>query len=152
MTRSHSPGGALRFQAERPLGKLAKWLRLLGFDTTWEGDPQTATTDEAAGRVLLTRTRRGRRPPPGTRVHFVAANDPFRQLQQLVAALGIQRSDTRPLSRCIRCNQAIVAIGREEVRTRCRIMSGPPMKISTPADPAGEFIGRAPTPGEASTG
>lgn len=118
MTRSHSPGGALRFQAERPLGKLAKWLRLLGFDTTWEGDPQTATTDEAAGRVLLTRTRRGRRPPPGTRVHFVAANDPFRQLQQLVAALGIQRSDTRPLSRCIRCNQAIVAIGREEVRDK----------------------------------
>ncbi|MDZ7598619.1 MAG: Mut7-C RNAse domain-containing protein [Desulfobacterales bacterium] len=118
MTREDPLTALFRFQAERSLGKLAKWLRLLGFDTTWEGDPQAAATAEAVARILLTRTRRRLPQPPGAHVHFVAANDPFRQLQQLVAALGIQRSDTRPLSRCIRCNQTIVAVGREEVRDK----------------------------------
>ncbi|HSM75876.1 MAG TPA: Mut7-C RNAse domain-containing protein, partial [Desulfobacterales bacterium] len=108
----------LRFQADRPLGRLAKWLRLLGFDTTWEGDPRPVAGAEAAARVLLTRSRRGRPPPPGLRVHFVAANDPCRQLQELVATLGIRWGDTRPFSRCIRCNLPIAAIGREAVRDK----------------------------------
>jgi uncharacterized protein len=108
----------LRFQADRPLGRLAKWLRLLGFDTTWEGDPRPVAGAEAAARVLLTRSRRGRPPPPGIRVHFVTANDPCRQLQELVATLGIRWGDTRPFSRCIRCNLPIAAIGREAVRDK----------------------------------
>lgn len=108
----------LRFQADRPLGRLAKWLRLLGFDTTWQGDPSPAAVGETAGRILLTRSRRSRPPPSGIRVHFVAANDPSRQLQQLVADLGIRWCDTRPFSRCIRCNLPIAAIGREAVRDK----------------------------------
>jgi hypothetical protein len=51
-------------------------------------------------------------------VHFVAANDPCRQLQELVAALGIRWCDTRPFSRCIRCNLPIEVIGREAVRDK----------------------------------
>jgi uncharacterized protein with PIN domain len=117
MPRDASSAPPLRFQADRPLGKLAKWLRLLGFDTVWPGDPPPAASDETPVRILLTRSRRGR-PPPGVRVLFVAANDPCRQLQQLVADLGIRWSDTRPFSRCIRCNLPIVAIGREAVRDK----------------------------------
>ena len=118
MPPAESRAAPLRFKAERPLGKLAKWLRLLGFDTIWEGDPGAAATGDAGSRILLTRTRRNRRPQPAERVHFVAADDPFQQLQNLVAALDIRWSDTRPFTRCIRCNQAIAAIERERVRNK----------------------------------
>ena len=47
-----------RFAVDKSLGSLAKWLRILGFDTVYESDISAAEfghqIDE--GRVLITRT------------------------------------------------------------------------------------------------
>ncbi len=49
-----------RFLANAMLGRLARWLRTLGFDTFYDPavhDPQLVVLAAAEGRVLLTRDR-----------------------------------------------------------------------------------------------
>ena len=50
----------LRLLADGMLGTLAKWLRLLGYDTAYDNvaaDPELARRARSEGRVLLTRDR-----------------------------------------------------------------------------------------------
>jgi len=105
----------LTFAADRTLGRLAKWLRLLGFDTVYEsdvsGDRFYDNLDEM--RVLLTRTEKNRSRFSGHRLVFIEANDSFEQLAQVIDDLGITASDIRPFSRCIECNIPIIDIPKE---------------------------------------
>jgi len=50
----------LRFAADRALGALAKWLRILGYDTVFESDISNRTFIKSLkdDRILLTRTRK----------------------------------------------------------------------------------------------
>jgi hypothetical protein len=105
------------FAVERTLGRLGKWLRLLGFDALLETElPGRRFSDSAAcGRVLLTRTRRVLAAHDARRVLFIESNDPFAQLGEVVAKAALTRADLRPYTRCLRCNVAIEAVGRAEV-------------------------------------
>lgn len=108
-------GMAPRFAAERTLGKLAKWLRLMGYDTVLENDFPGGRFPPDIGRrrVLLTRRRRA---PQETAAVFIAANDPVEQLRELAAAGWVAPGDLKPFSRCLRCNAPIERVGREEVQ------------------------------------
>jgi uncharacterized protein with PIN domain len=105
------------FTAERTLGKLAKWLRILGFDTFYGpavSEKQLINADNR--RILLTRTQRIRDANLSDECIFIASNDPFEQLREVIQALGITRKDIRPFSRCIRCNASIRRIQKDAVR------------------------------------
>jgi uncharacterized protein with PIN domain len=103
------------FAADRTLGRLAKWLRLMGFDTVFESDVSSnyfyEHLDES--RVLLTRTVKIRRCLAGRRLIFIEANDVFGQLAQIVSELAISSKDIRPFSRCIECNIPVMEIAKE---------------------------------------
>ncbi|UCD79391.1 MAG: Mut7-C RNAse domain-containing protein [Desulfobacterales bacterium] len=105
------------FATDRTLGKLAKWLRLMGFDTICETDVSSnwfyEHLDET--RVLLTRTGKIRQRFAARRLIFIEANDLFEQLAQVVDDLAITFNEIRPFSRCIECNTPIVNIGKETV-------------------------------------
>ena len=105
----------ISFAADRTLGRLAKWLRLMGFDTVYESDVSSnrfyANLDE--NRVLLTRTGKIRRRFAGRRLIFIEANDVFGQLAQTVNELEITSKDVHPFSRCIACNTPVVPIAKE---------------------------------------
>jgi len=105
------------FAADRTLGKLAKWLRILGFDTIYESDVSTqwfySQLDET--RILLTRTQKIRKQFSGHRLVFIAGDDLFGQLRQVIDELAISLDDSRPFSRCIRCNTPIAAVNKESV-------------------------------------
>jgi uncharacterized protein with PIN domain len=105
------------FAVEKTLGRLGKWLRLMGFDTIAEtdypGGVLRAHID--AGRIFLTRTRRALRIRAPFRAVFIQANDPFEQLAEVISKTPLQRKDLRPFSRCLRCNEPIVAVSREDV-------------------------------------
>ncbi len=105
------------FAADRTLGKLAKWLRILGFDTIYESDVSTrgfySQLDET--RILLTRTQKIRKQFSGHRLVFIAGDDLFGQLRQVIDELVINFNESRPFSRCIRCNTPIVAVTKESV-------------------------------------
>lgn len=105
------------FAVEKTLGRLGKWLRLMGFDTIAETEyPRGAFTAHIdAGRVFLTRTQRALRTPAPFRAVFIQANDPFEQLAELVSKAALQRQDLRPFSRCLRCNDPIVAVSKDDI-------------------------------------
>lgn len=94
------------FAAEATLGKLAKWLRILGFDTDYQAGATAQRFVEAAGeeRIVLTRTRQVRDQNTDRKLVFITANDPFKQVQEVIQACGIGAADIRPFSRCTRCN------------------------------------------------
>ncbi len=103
---------SLKFAADSTLGKLAKWLRILGFDTTLdtEGSGEIFSDHAVNGRIVLTRTGKIRKRFSDRKLVFITSNDPGMQLRQVIAKIGIRRSDLRPFLRCIRCNIAIVDV------------------------------------------
>jgi uncharacterized protein with PIN domain len=108
----------ITFAAEKTLGRLGKWLRMMGFDTLSETEYPRGTFKRCIGpdRIYLTRTRKLIDVPVGLRTIFIQANHPAEQLVELVRKAAIRREDIRPFSRCILCNEPIVAIARHAVR------------------------------------
>jgi len=107
----------LYFAADRTLGKLTKWMRLLGFDTTCELDAYAETfyAHLAIDRIVLTRTRTIKKQFCDHRLVFVTSDHLDLQLKQVIAELGIRSADTRPFSRCIHCNIPIVDADPDDV-------------------------------------
>lgn len=108
----------MRFLLDRTLGRLAKWLRLLGYDAAVDtrlNEREMRVRCRREGRILLTR-RRGPELPGLIRVRSDLARD---QLQELVECLGLEPlNKERFLSRCTVCNTPIQGISRENVEGR----------------------------------
>ncbi|HEY8495295.1 MAG TPA: Mut7-C RNAse domain-containing protein [Myxococcota bacterium] len=114
------PGAELRFAVDAMLGRLARWLRLLGFDAWYEGgvaDEQLVRRALDEQRWILTRDRALPVEWRAPRVHLVAAETPFAQLQEVAAAFGLA-ARARPFARCSRCNAALVALAAAEAALR----------------------------------
>jgi uncharacterized protein with PIN domain len=103
-----------RFVADVHLGTLARYLRLLGIDTTWQRDLDDETIiDIAAGekRIILTRDKGILRDGRVTHGYWVRATDPMAQLHEVIQALDLARS-SRPYRRCMECNGGLQSISR----------------------------------------
>ncbi|MEW6584557.1 MAG: Mut7-C RNAse domain-containing protein [Nitrospirota bacterium] len=95
-----------RFVADAMLGRLARWLRFLGFDTLYYphiSDSRLVRIAMEQERTILTRDT-GLVKRKGIREHvlLVHASDPFEQLVEVKDALHL--SESSPLSRCVACN------------------------------------------------
>jgi uncharacterized protein with PIN domain len=120
MARSKErPNASVRlcFAAERTLGRLTKWLRLLGFDTISEPAAAYERFFEKLqpDRILLTRTGRIRDKFSSHRMVFVESNDPQAQLKQVIREVEIGPGQIRPFSRCLRCNLEILEIKKDSI-------------------------------------
>jgi hypothetical protein len=102
------------FAAEKTLGKLAKWLRILGFDTIY--DPDIKNPAES-GRILLTRTKNIKDEYTTDKLIFIKSDKPFNQLKEVIKALGIVNEDIKTFTRCIRCNTKIRMINKNSIRS-----------------------------------
>jgi uncharacterized protein with PIN domain len=104
------------FAVERTLGRLGKWLRLMGFDTLSELDYPRGDFMRHIGaeRIFLTRTQR-LRDSPGRKTLFIRANDPVEQAVDLIRQAAIRAEDLRPFTRCILCNEKTEAVARSAV-------------------------------------
>jgi len=109
----------IMFFADAMLGRLAKWLRVLGFDTLYEYDIEDADLvgrARAESRVILTRdTALARSLKPGEYL-FVNDDDPVAQLKQLIEEMDLQLSRDRLFSRCLKCNSPVERVEAEDVR------------------------------------
>lgn len=106
------------FVADRMLGKLAKWLRVLGYDVVYlqrAGDAEVLARLQE-GRILLTRNRRAGLWREQGRVFVVNANDPKEQLREVIQGLDLARTEGALFSRCLSCNCLLDTVSREEVR------------------------------------
>ena len=88
------------------LGRLARWLRTLGFDTFYDPavhDPQLVALAAAEGRVLLTRDRHLVVHLRPRRALLITHDAPLDQLREVVAACGLA-PPAAPFTRCAVCN------------------------------------------------
>ena len=108
----------VRFEVDAMLVKLAHYLRVLGCDAAYDLRASLATRIERAdaqARVFLTRNHRiGHQQRAPMRMLFVQSEDPVEQLREVIAAVGID-PQAHLFSRCIRCNVALEAVGKEAV-------------------------------------
>ena len=109
----------MRFAVDRMLGRLARWLRILGHDVAYGSHLGGRTLVDCARReqrFLLTRDTRLLRTcdlPP----HVFIESDHFRaQLRQLAAAVPLGGAGI--LTRCLDCNRPLDELSREEARDR----------------------------------
>jgi len=99
---------------------LAKWLRILGFDTIFESDYAGRAFYDRLGqeRVLLTRIVKMRDRFDANRLIFIQSDQVYEQLGQVVAELALTRADIRLFSRCLPCNSPISAADKQIVAGR----------------------------------
>ena len=104
--------------ADAMLGRLAKWLRLLGYDTAYASslpDHRIAARARAEGRIVLTRDRELTK-RKGIRSLYIDSQVLEAQIKEVVSALGAPAPDTA--ARCPRCNAPLSGIPPDEVKTR----------------------------------
>ena len=100
------------------LGRLAKWLRILGYDAAYFpdlDDNQLVRLARAEGRILLTRDKELAR-RRGLDCLFVESDGLESQIKQVVTALPLEAK--RPFSRCPVCNTPLQRVEKSSVKER----------------------------------
>ncbi len=96
----------MKFVADCMLGRLAKWLRLLGYDTVYlrSAADNVVLTVAGEGRILLTRDTTLVGKIDSDHFVFVENDDPTIQLQQVIHVLSLKLDPGGFFSRCALCN------------------------------------------------
>ncbi|MBZ5497918.1 MAG: Mut7-C RNAse domain-containing protein [Acidobacteriia bacterium] len=106
------------FVADVMLGRLAKWLRIAGFDVLYSNrftDDELVALSRQEGRILLSRDTRLLVRRAVERFIFLESETIQSQLKQV---FQVTRTTCLPgiLTRCLSCNDALLEIPREKVR------------------------------------
>ncbi|HWG92541.1 MAG TPA: Mut7-C RNAse domain-containing protein [Candidatus Thermoplasmatota archaeon] len=115
------PTAAPQFICDEMLGKLARSLRLLGFDVLYpkgaKDDGEVARLAAATGRILLTRDVALSTYAP--RAYLLRTKDSEEQLAEVLAAFALTPDPERAFTRCSLCNTLLqdtdAAAAREKV-------------------------------------
>jgi uncharacterized protein with PIN domain len=112
----------IKFTADSNVGKLAKWLRIMGYDAQFFKNIEDDRLLEIAlkeERVVLTRDTQimNRRVVSNgqLRTILLQSDDPEEQLQQVVKELDLKESPGQ-FTRCLECNQSLISRTKEEVK------------------------------------
>ncbi|MFN3420410.1 MAG: DUF5615 family PIN-like protein [Armatimonadota bacterium] len=112
----------MRFIADVMLGKLARWLRILGYDVAYDPDAEDETLVARAvaeGRILLTKDRhlieRWRRKLRQHGYLLLTDDDWRKQLKETVTHFKLDIHNHR-MTRCPDCNGLLEEVPKESVR------------------------------------
>jgi uncharacterized protein len=109
-----------QFVLDVHLGRLARTLRLLGFDALWRNDitdEDLAAISTEQKRILLTRDRGVLKRARVTRGYFVRATDRRCQVVEVLRRFDLFGA-IAPFGRCLECNGLLEAVAKEEVENR----------------------------------
>jgi uncharacterized protein with PIN domain len=98
------------------LGKLAKWLKILGFDTLYFSraeDDDLLSIARREGRVLLSRDHALLGRAKGLTTLLIESEDWPDQVRRVLDHFGL-RDAVRPYSRCLECNVPLKTLTRAE--------------------------------------
>lgn len=104
----------LNFILDVHLGKLAKYLRMLGFDTLYQNnytDQHLIRLSKESGRVLLTRDKALLNVKQVTRGYWVKNNNAINQIKEVVNRFHLLPL-AKPFSRCLKCNAKVQNIDK----------------------------------------
>ncbi len=107
----------MKFIATKELGKLARWLRILGFDTEYFKDQNRSSliiTSLRDGRIILTRGSKFS-PVSGIRILKILYDDLEKQLAQVMKELDIKLDEKALFTRCVLCNEELVPVEKQKI-------------------------------------
>ena len=111
-----------KFIADNNVGKLARWLRLIGYDTLLfkqKHDSKMIRIAISEDRVILTKDTQFMKRRLVTsgelKAVLIKQDDPKTQIQELVKTLNLDYH-FRPFSLCLECNKALIARCKAEVQ------------------------------------
>lgn len=110
-----------RFVVDINVGKLAKWLRVMGYDTllfTDRDDGKMVSLALQQQRVILTKDtqimKRRLITSGKLKAMLVEGDNPKAQLQQVASVLNL-KFQCKPFSLCLECNQQLHHIDKDKV-------------------------------------
>lgn len=111
---------AIRFIADVNVGKLARRLRMIGFDTLYRNDLSDAVCAAIAWaeqRICLSKDFRLLKRNPIVHGRLVRENDPRAQLREVADFYGLGPHMV-PFSRCLRCNHPLEPVAKAAILSR----------------------------------
>ncbi len=112
--------GLMKFILTKELGRLAKWLRILGFDTAYYNQDKLssliiqALRDE---RIILTRNQRLPQ-ARGLKIVLIKNEKIKKQVEEALKTLKIVLEPEMMFSRCILCNTKLAVIAKDKVKDK----------------------------------
>jgi len=112
----------MKFIVDSNVGRLARWLRIAGFDTIFINDLDDNRLVKLAlseGRVLLTKDtqilKRRLVTTGRLKVILIESEKVKEQLRQVIKELNLA-DKIRPFTLCLECNQALMPVDKEQVK------------------------------------
>ncbi|MGM0376907.1 MAG: Mut7-C RNAse domain-containing protein [Bacteroidota bacterium] len=103
------------FICDGHLGKLCKYLRMLGFDCLFahlSQHPDLAGHNNREKRIVLSRDRKLKNRREIQQFILISSSNPLTQLQEMMRQVDI-KDFISPLSRCLQCNNPLVSVPKE---------------------------------------
>ncbi|MDP4190814.1 MAG: Mut7-C RNAse domain-containing protein [Bacteroidota bacterium] len=106
-----------KFIADIHLGRLARYLRMLGFDVLYKND---FTKDDlvnfslAQRRAILTRDRSILKRNEVTHGYWLRSEEPKKQVKEVIERFQLEK-DIKEFSRCMECNSLLNKVEKESV-------------------------------------
>jgi uncharacterized protein len=107
-----------KFVLDVHLGKLAAYLRMLGFDAAYRNSftgAELVAISVGERRILLTRDRGLLKHTAVTRGYWLRESERRRQIAEIVLRFNLARA-IRPFTRCMACNGLLSPVSKEEAR------------------------------------
>jgi uncharacterized protein with PIN domain len=113
----------MKFICDDNLGKLAKWLRMLGYDTLFFDpieDGELVSKALKDNRVVLSRdTQLSRfKMKLGERLLLIESDKPLEQLKQVVRDFKLKPDKDLLFSRCLVCNHLLEKVDKEDIKEK----------------------------------
>jgi len=111
----------MKFLADRNLGKLTKWLRILGYDTachTGNIDRGFLKRGVQEGRIVLTRRRDMAERNFSGRMFIVHSDNVTEQIKEIIDTFSLQLDPQKFFTICLDCNEPIQTIQKADVKEK----------------------------------
>jgi hypothetical protein len=106
-----------KFILTRELGRLSKWLRILGFDTVYYNSDNIATLIIQAlrdDRIVITRKK-----AIGQLKTVNIQKDEIKdQLKEVISKLNLEIDEEAMFTRCVVCNELLDELSKEDVKDK----------------------------------
>jgi len=115
---NHEPLRETRFILDAHLGKLARYLRMLGFDCLFRNDFEDSDIIDISvkeKRIILTRDKLLLKSKRITHGYFVRSTEKHQQLREVVRKFDLY-SQFKSFTRCMTCNSELVPRKKQDIK------------------------------------